>query len=398
MFEKEYREVFSQVKASQDLTRRVMNMKMKKSQKLLSRGLARVALVAALLALMAISVSASETVQNWFVNFFTNRNGGELSQGQVEYIEENTQSVANKKTHNGWTIEMLSAIQDGRRAYAAFRLQAPAEIDLDKYVDEYRDTWGQYTFWNLGAEARDMGAQDVVSWSENVNVETWSITWLKDQDDLKNTKTLLIQLNPYMNYSEADPFGPDAVYTFRFENIVWEYEDKEYVEELKSGKYAGEADVSYTPEEARRMYKYDLLAEGVWEFTLCFGDREDDNGEYVELLTKPIEVKTNVFRSFGPEIEDYAVVEDHVTLTSIRMWHLTVQFCYESIDGTPELNLYEGEDVLWPVIVMKDGTELELRPDNSDGTQKTMVTDMPIIFEDVSYIRMPDGTVIPMPE
>ena len=58
--ENEYLEVFSQVKASENLTRRVMNMKRERKQR---RIFARAALIAAALVLMAVSVAASESVQ-----------------------------------------------------------------------------------------------------------------------------------------------------------------------------------------------------------------------------------------------------------------------------------------------------------------------------------------------
>ena len=114
MFEKEYREVFSQVKASQDLTRRIMMMKQKRQQR--GMVLARVVLIAAVVAMMALTVSASETVQNWFLDFFKDKSDGELSQGQVEYIEENAQIISDSRTIDGWTVELRSAISDGTKA------------------------------------------------------------------------------------------------------------------------------------------------------------------------------------------------------------------------------------------------------------------------------------------
>ena len=107
--EKEYREVFSQVKASEGLTRRVMAMKQERKQ---NRIFTRAALIAAALALMVVTVSASETVQNWFVNFFAAINRTGLTTEQVEYIEENAQAILVSQTHNGWTVELNSAFRD----------------------------------------------------------------------------------------------------------------------------------------------------------------------------------------------------------------------------------------------------------------------------------------------
>lgn len=400
MFEEnEYREIFSKVTASDGLTRRVMTMKNERKSKRSGRSLSRIALAAALIALMAITVSASETVQNWFIGFFAGRTDSELSQEQVEYIEENAQPIADSQTHDGWTVELQSAIQDGRTAYIAFRVEGPADVDLSQWMDEQGNIWGNFIFGNMTAEAQANGTLDVVNWPEGVIRESWGMTWLNDEDGLDNTRTILIRVNPNMSEVQVDPFGADAVYSFHFEDIVWEYEDREYVNELRNGKYAGETSVMYTPEEIQRIYQNKLVAEGVWDFTLCFGDWQDDSDEYVELLREPVTVRTNVFRSDGPEIEDFVIVEDTVTLTSVRLRHLTLRICYESTQGIPEFHLYDGDEVLRPVIVLKDGTEMGLFFHSNGGNGSvTLEAHIPIIFENISHIRMPDGTIISMPE
>lgn len=400
MFDKnEYREMFTQVKASDGLTRRVMTMKQNQRKNHSSRVLIRLALVAAVIALMTLTVSASETVQSWFVHFFTDRNGGELSQEQVEYIENNAQPILDSQTHDDWTVELRTAIQDGTTAYVIFRVEGPEGMDLTQWTDDQGNTWGNFIFGNMSAKAQSTGMPDLLAWSEGVMIENWSITWLDDNDGHANTRTLLFRLNPNMSTAKIDPFGSEAVYQIHMENIIWEYEDREYRQELRNGKYAGQNSVMYTPEEIERLYCEELLAEGVWDFTLCFGDWEDDSGEYVELLTQPLDVRTNVFRSFGPEIEDFATVEDTVTLTSVRLRHLTVRFCYKSIHGIPDFELYEGEKIIRPCIVLKDGTRVELFPNGNSGNGAlTLETEIPIVFEDVDYIQMPDGTIIPMSE
>ena len=230
-------------------------------------------------------------------------------------------------------------------------------------------------------------------------IESWSVTWLNDDDGLANTRTLLLRLNPNMRSAKIDPFGSDAVYQIHMENIIWEYEDREYRKELKEGKYAGQNSIMYTPEEIEKLYCEELLAQGVWNFTLCFGDWEDDSSEYVELLTQPLDVRSNVFRSFGPDIENFATVEETVTLTSVRLRHLTVRFCYKSINGIPDFELYEGEKTIRPFLVLKDGTRVELLPHSNGGNGAlTLEAEIPIVFADVDYLQMPDGTIIQMPE
>jgi hypothetical protein len=125
--EREYREVFSQVKASPDTFRRVMTMKNEKKQ---VRRVPRALLIAALIGLLAFSVSATETVQNWFVDFFERWGGQELNQQQVDYLEENQMTILDGQTHDGWTVEMASAISDGTTAYVIFHVTGPENMDL----------------------------------------------------------------------------------------------------------------------------------------------------------------------------------------------------------------------------------------------------------------------------
>ena len=394
--EREYREVFSQVKASPDTFRRVMTMKNEKKQ---VRRVPRVLLIAALIGLLAFSVSATETVQNWFVDFFERWGGQELNQQQVDYLEENQMTILDGQTHDGWTVEMASAISDGTTAYVIFHVTGPENMDLTNWTDENGNVLGQFMFGNMSMQGQQENAPQIVTWSEGVYLDNWGISWINDGDGLRNTASLMITLNPSMSRNKIDPFGSEAVYSFRMENIVWEYIDLDYRRELMEGKYAGQSDVSFTPEESLRLYPQDVLAEGVWEFSIAFDAAEKDD-TYVELLTDRVKTKATIFRVTGPDMEDFVYEEGIVTLTSVRVKHLTVRFCYTSMHGIPSLELYDGEKYIYPCLVMKDGSILDLRPYGTNGGNGsvTLTAMQPIIFENVDYLLMPDGTIIDMPE
>lgn len=278
--EKEYREVFSQVKASEGLTRRVMTMKQERKQ---SRILARAALIAAALALMVVTVSASETVQNWFVNFFAaiNRNG--LTTEQVEYIEENAQSILDSQTHNGWTVELNSAIRDEKTAYIIFHIEGPENVDLSQWMDDAGKLHGQILFGNSGMPAYLRGLEKFFDFDENVEHGGWGYHWMDDGDGKAYTEHLVFHLEPQTMHENLDPFGEDTVYHFRFQDIVWYWRDLEYEQELLAGKYAGKEVHQFTDEENRKLNRWETLAEGVWEFEITFGQLEFVEGAALEI-------------------------------------------------------------------------------------------------------------------
>lgn len=91
MFKDDYKATFSQVTASEDTYRRVMNMT-KKNKKSHGVGFVSKALIAAVIvSLLAVTASAAERIGVWFAQYF----GGDekLSQEQVQFLEDNTQKM-----------------------------------------------------------------------------------------------------------------------------------------------------------------------------------------------------------------------------------------------------------------------------------------------------------------
>ena len=103
----------------------------------------------------------------------------------------------------------------------------------------------------------------------------------------------------------------------------------------------------------------------------------------------------------GPE-----KIEAELALTSVMMRHLSVTFDHEGCEGAPDFTMgwFENPESkkmeeAMPTVVMKDGTEIMLLCNGaSDLGSTTVEAEFPIVFEEVSHIRMADGTIIPMPE
>lgn len=280
MFDKsEYREMFSQVTASDGLTRRVMTMKNERKQKRSGRSLCRIALAAALVSLMVITVCASETVQNWFVNFFAGINHDGLSQEQVEYIEENTKTILDSQTHNGWTVEMNSAIRDDTKVYIIFHIEGPEDVDLSKWTNEEGDIHGQMMFGN---SCTPLNKAHYFDFHEHLKFGGWGETWQDDGDGLPYTTNLVFHLEPEVPKENVEPFGSDTVYHFRFEDIVWFWTDLEYQQEHEKIMKA-EGRHQLTEEEIRRLHLVETLAEGVWEFEISFSQLEYVEGISLEI-------------------------------------------------------------------------------------------------------------------
>ena len=277
--EQKYREVFSNIRASEGLTRRVMTMKLEKTR---SRIMSRAALIAATLALMVVTVSASETVQSWFVNFFAAINRDGLTTDQVDYIEENAQTILDSQTHNGWTVELNSAIRDEKTAYIIFHIEGPEDLDLSRWTDEAGNLRGQILFGNSGMPAYLRGMEKFFDFDENVEYGGWGYHWMDDGDGKAYTENLVFHLEPESMHEDLDPFGEEAVYHFRMQDIVWYWQDQEYEQELREGKYAGQKVNRFTDEENRKIHRWETLAEGVWEFEISFGQLKFVEGEFLE--------------------------------------------------------------------------------------------------------------------
>lgn len=278
--ETKYREMFSQVRASEETFRRVMTMRNENNKRPSGRTVPRLALVAALIVLMALTVSASETVQNWFVDFFGGLNREGLSQEQVEYIEEKTKTIQDSQTHNGWTVELNSAIRDDNTAYIIFHIAGPENVDLSKWTDEEGEIFGQVMFSN---SCTPRTKSHYFDFHEHIQFGGWGETWQDDGDGLQYTANLVFHIEPDVPYEEVDPFGAETVYHFRFEDIVWFWTNRAYELELKEGKYAGQEFPQFTEEELSRIYCMETLAEGVWEFEISFAQLEYVAGESMEL-------------------------------------------------------------------------------------------------------------------
>lgn len=406
MFDKqEYIEVFSKVTASGTLKQEVLNMAKTKDRKLRLSGRRAAVLAAAVILLMGLTVTAfaAEDIALWFRSYFSRNGEKELTQQQIAFISENEQFIGNSQTVDGWTITLQSVIHDDTAGYLIFTVTAPEDTALA------RDSLERYIFGNFTQRDDSMNAVNLLTASREVSFGSWGFQWQDDGDGNANTRRFVIHLSPSAVLSAVEPFGSKAEYYVHIENIVMETEDEAYRRQLMVEKYKGVKHPQFTQEEKERLYSQEVLAEGIWEFTVSFADPGNSRTESVELLTEPVAVNsiTTYFRD-GEMME----TERKLTLHSVTMRHLTVSFHYGECEGDPDLSTYVSlsksdgsgfepvkEERQLPCVVLKDGTEIDLLYNGFHCSEcVTLEAEMPIVFEEVSHIRMADGTIIPMPE
>ena len=87
--------------------------------------------IAAMITLMLLLVGCTIAyVQGWFVDFFANKSETPLSDSQIELIEQNEQQINEGDTHNGWTVELRSALKDNNKSETSGCLVTLPSISL----------------------------------------------------------------------------------------------------------------------------------------------------------------------------------------------------------------------------------------------------------------------------
>lgn len=376
----EYRQAFSKVTASDETYRRILDMTNENKRKKGGRTLARILLVAAIVSLLAVTVSAAEYVQSWFTKYFSEHTEAALSTEQIVYIEEKEQNISESQTVDGWTVEVKSAINDGRIAYIIIGVEAPENVNLTP-----RKADGVYKDWFGAGNSVTPGLSDLISNSAGIWIDAYSTTWEEDGDGLDNTKNIIIELESDFTDDAADPFDSAVEWYIHIEDIVGEYENTEYLQELLNGKYNGQENIMFTDEEAENLYNEVTLVEGVWDFTITFNGEEPE----LELIDEPVAVSAAVgWKSDGTD-----VYED-IKVTSFVLRSLSASI-YADVPYAPEFS-NNFDRLIY--VVMKDGSQIPLHNTGGSPGMQQCIADVPIILENVDHVLMPDGTRLTVPE
>lgn len=349
----------------------------------------RIWLIAAILAICLLLVGCTVAyMQGWFTDYFSEKSETPLSSEQIAYIEENEQVINEAQVQNGWTLELRSAMTDGSNAYVIIGVTAPEGTNLEP--DNESDPRERFNAGNNSLWGSLEMQPDMVSNSTGIFAGSIDCSWQEDGDGLGHTKNMVIQIEPDRSSFSVDPFGSEVEWYIHIEDIIHQYDNKEYRQELMNGKYQGQTEVMFTYEESRKLWCHDVLTEGVWDFTINFSTNEAGT----ELLAEPISVTVDIWRKVGTELTDYAYVTEEVTIYSMVLRPLSLSIYYQDCNGSPSFADTEDHPAY---AVMKDGSQIPLLPYGIAGTgYRALNAETPIVLSEVDHILLGDGTVIPV--
>lgn len=379
MFKDDYQAAFSNVTASEETYRRVMNMTKQKKNRSGARMISKALCAAALVSLLVVTASASETVRSWFVSYFQQETEAPMSTEQAAFFEENEQSFDQKITEDGFTMELKYAITDGEIAYICLGLTAPEGVALSET--------------NIEGYAKQKPTLLTDSWSTdfltdqdgNVFYGYSSIGAVEDYDGLSNTQDLLIQLMADEQNPEHAAFSSNQTWTMRFENLVAKYTNEAYYEELMTGKYQNQENFFFTDEEAALLYPEVTLAEGEWKFTMHF---EEPDIQQMELIKEPVQTYT----AMGWD-EKGDTVYANTVITSFVLRPLSANIRTNDSSYAPDFTA-DGEIF----VILEDGSKVRMESKGGGPGEQDLRAELPVLLDEVNYVLLPDGTKLPAVE
>lgn len=319
-----------------------------------------VALIAAVIALMAVTLTAfaAEEIAGWFRQYFNKQAEVPLTPGQIEFIEENEQVIAETQTHNGWSLELKSVMSDSNAVYAIVGITAPADIT----EEEMRSLWPDMDFY-------DKDRKPVGSWGVKLHI---------GMDGNERSADLVFELNP------AD-WNSGNTWTLRVNRLSKMVHDRAYEQELLDTKYAGQENIMFTDEEAARINQRVILTEGPWEFAI---DLSRADHTVLELITAPVTVQTCCGFT-----DDGADLFEDVAITSFELSALSATIRIDCDDYAPDFTP-GGRKIH---VVMTDGNRIELIPDWGSTSEQHFNAESPIVLAEVDHVLLADGTKIMAP-
>ena len=319
-----------------------------------------VALIAAVIALMAVTLTAfaAEEIAGWFRQYFDKQAEAPLTPGQIEFIEENEQVIAETQTHNGWSLELKSVMCDSNAVYAIVGITAPADVT----EEEMRSLWPDMDFY-------DKDRKPVGSWGVKLHI---------GMDGNERSADLVFELNP------AD-WNSGNAWTLRVNRLSKMVHDREYEQELLDTKYAGRDNIMFTDEEAAKIRQQVILAEGPWEFAI---DLNQTNNAELEMITEPVTAQT----CYGYKPDGTEVLEK-VQITSFLLSPLSATIKAEST-GALDFIYYADQHIY---VVLSNGSRIELLPNWGTVGEQHLAAESPIVLDEVDYVLLADGTKIMVP-
>lgn len=316
-------------------------------------------LLAALIAvlMLAVTVGASGSVRwedsTWFDSFFSTPlpeiHEDAITEHQQELLDAGLVKFGHAVEQDGYTVTLESALCDGHRLLAKFILEAPEGIVLEKgrydVILDYRALYPDGSRIPLGAMSGSCGQ-------------------LEDPDPTDGRIQFLLDvlLQP----------SPDADVAMLM-GACWEIK-------------ITEIQFVFSREEE---YWVDPLATGEWSFVIPFDENSLLTREE-EVLEKPVWV--DAVRYWDDRADRTLPV--NIRVTSLRLRALSATLSYDR----PLTGFWRGIDMRDIYIVMQDGTKIlahwDMGHNKGKYWQDTLSFPVPIAWEDVAFVLLPNGEKI----
>ena len=355
----------------------------------------KIFLIAAVVALTLLLVGCAVAYANgWLQMVFTARSEQPLSGEQIEYIQNNEQTMEQTQTMDDWTIDLKSTISDGQTSYLVFRITAPESMDLEQYLHSPTQGNKRLSMGNYSA-SRKAGYSYVVASIGTVDPQKNYCynehgTWHSDGDGKANTILFFLTIScEKLDSSKPmlleDPFGKDISFRIRLMGLTLEYENTALAQEIDK-KYAGQ-EYLIDGQEAAGLFLSDILTDEEWNFDVTF---TPDN-QFIELINQPISVQTKVLRYADEKQWDTTESQEEMQITSFRVTPFGARITYAPNPGAAAFSPTLSEDAGHGIYaIMKDGSRIKL---NAAGMEPTALTaESPIILSQLDYVLLEDGT------
>lgn len=348
----------------------------KKEKKRRTSGfVSKVQVAAVMVSLLVVSVSASETVRSWFASYFVRETAVPMSTEQEVYFEENEQNFDQSITVDGVTMELKSAITDGKMAYICLGVTAPETVTLSETT--------------IAGYSKDKPTLLTESWATdflteqngNVFLGYSSIESVEDYDGHSNTQNLVIQLLADEENGVSSAFGSDMRWNMHFKNLIAKYVNTSYYDELMNGKYKNLENFFFTEEESKQLYPEVMLAEGDWNFEICF---ENPDIQETELIQSPVSARVCMGWNNKGEY-----VYENVDITSFVLRSFSAEVRINNATFAPDFT--SEEDIF---VVMMDGTKVRLLSEGGGPGEQEFRAELPILLDEVDYVLLPNSTKI----
>ncbi len=260
-----------------------------------------------------------------------------------------------QQTQSGYTLELKSAVTDGRTARIILGVTAPEGTVLSR-----KD--GIYDMF--GAVSTNFGGHTILIPEDGRNIRDYGISeymrGLEDGDGKENTVDILFITEVYTPQNGAPEifFEPGSKWTVHLEGIT-----------MDRAEY---------PEKELSQIVPLFSNEDTWDLPFTF-DEATDTRE-IEFLTEPMPIRARMGGSRDP-LRD-------LTMESFRLSALQLRVVWKD-DWAGNLFEYVGEVCKFVTVVMKDGTRIPL-----DGSGDYTIPDYvnPIDLDEVDFVELIDGT------